>query len=139
MTRIGAEVARTTLAELEHLDRKALVERWKAFYDHPAPRHAQVPLLKGAIAWECQRVLQPHPDGLKRTLRELRRSGATSPAKRCTPGTRLLREWQGATYQVMVVVTGFEYDGTLYKSLSAIARRITGTAWSGPLFFGLRQ
>ncbi len=45
----------------------------------------------------------------------------------------------GATYQVMVVVTGFEYDGTLYKSLSAIARRITGTAWSGPLFFGLRQ
>lgn len=139
MTRIGAEVARTTLAELERLDRKALVARWTAFYGHPAPRHAQVALLKGAIAWDCQRLLQPRPDGLKRMLHEARRSGARSLVKRCTPGTRLLREWQGATYQVKVLAAGFEYDGTLYKSLSAIARRITGTAWSGPLFFGLRQ
>jgi hypothetical protein len=139
MTGIGAEVARSTLAALADLDREALVERWSVFYGHPAPRHAQVALLKGAIAWECQRILQPHGGTLKRTLREVRRSGAASPAKRLTPGTRLLREWQGETHHVTVVTAGFEHDGTLYKSLSAIARRITGTPWSGPLFFGLRQ
>jgi hypothetical protein len=139
MTRIGAELARSTLATLWDLDREALVERWSQFYGHRAPRHAQVALLKGAIAWECQRILQPHGGGLKRTLLEVRRSGAASPIKRLTPGTRLLREWQGETRQVTVVAAGFEYDGTLYKSLSAIARRITGTPWSGPLFFGLRR
>ena len=139
MTRIGAQTARSTLAALGNLGRKALVERWREFYGHPAPRHAQVALLKGAIAWECQRALQPHPDGLKRTLSKIRKCGAASPVKQLPPGTRLLREWQGETHQVTVVVAGFEYGGTLYKSLSAIARRITGTPWSGPLFFGLRR
>jgi hypothetical protein len=54
------------------------------------------------------------------------------------PGTQLLREWQGQTQRVTVKEEGFEYNGTTYRSLSAIARRITGTAWSGPAFFGLR-
>ena len=55
------------------------------------------------------------------------------------PGTRLLREWQGATHHVTVGAAGFAYRGANYRSLSAIARRITGTAWSGPLFFGLSR
>jgi DUF2924 family protein len=139
MIRLSAEVARSTLAALSDLDRGALVERWSEFYGHLAPRHAQVALLKGAIAWECQRILQPHTGGFMRTLREVHRSGAASAVKRLSPGTRLLREWQGETHQVSIVAAGFEYNGTIYKSLSAIARRITGTPWSGPQFFGLRR
>src|SRR6201989_2312198 len=54
------------------------------------------------------------------------------------PGTRLIREWQGRTYDVLVLDDGFSWQGTSYRSLSAIARKITGTAWSGPLFFGLK-
>jgi len=54
------------------------------------------------------------------------------------PGTRLMREWQGRTYDVLVLDDGFSWQGTRYRSLSAIARQITGTAWSGPLFFGLK-
>lgn len=138
MTRVRADVARSTLAALDGLERDALVKRWSEFYGCPAPRHAPIALLKSAIAWECQRALQPRADGLMQTLREVRRSGAASPTKRLIPGTRLLREWQGATHQVTVVTGGFTYDGTTYRSLSAIARRITGTPWSGPLFFGLR-
>lgn len=53
------------------------------------------------------------------------------------PGMRLVREWQGEVYQVLVLPKGFEMQGRVFKSLSAIARHITGTAWSGPLFFGL--
>ena len=50
-----------------------------------------------------------------------------------------MREWQGRTYEVVVLDDGFSWQGTQYRSLSAIARKITGTAWSGPLFFGLKQ
>ena len=54
------------------------------------------------------------------------------------PGTALTREWQGRTHAVNVLAQGFEYQGKPYRSLSEIARVITGTRWSGPKFFGLR-
>lgn len=54
-------------------------------------------------------------------------------------GTRLMREWQGVEHHVTVLDNGFEYQGRRYKSLSVIARTITGTRWSGPRFFGLRS
>lgn len=54
-------------------------------------------------------------------------------------GTRLIREWQGVEHTVTVLADGFEYQGRPYKSLSAVARAITGTRWNGPLFFGLRR
>ncbi|MDC7707217.1 DUF2924 domain-containing protein [Vogesella indigofera] len=54
------------------------------------------------------------------------------------PGTILLREWGDREHRVMVTAEGlFEYEGSTFKSLTAVARRITGTHWSGPLFFGL--
>jgi hypothetical protein len=57
---------------------------------------------------------------------------------RIKPGTRLIRQWEGKTHQVTVSESGFEYNGEQYKSLSVIARLITGTRWSGSLFFGLK-
>jgi hypothetical protein len=54
-------------------------------------------------------------------------------------GTRLLRVWNGVEHSVTVLQTGFEYQGRPFASLSAIARRITGTTWNGPAFFGLRE
>ena len=54
-------------------------------------------------------------------------------------GTRLIREWQGVEHTATVLDDGFEYQGRKYKSLSAIARAVTGTRWNGPLWFGLRN
>jgi hypothetical protein len=54
-------------------------------------------------------------------------------------GTRLIREWKGVEHQVTVLADGFEYRGQRFKSLSAIARKIAGTRWNGPAFFGLRR
>jgi hypothetical protein len=54
-------------------------------------------------------------------------------------GTRLIREWHGVEHTVTVLKDGYEWQGRPYKSLSAIARAITGTRWNGPLFFGLRR
>ena len=73
--------------------------------------------------------------GMNRLLRMLR---GTPPKAALSPGTRLVREWQGVSHHVLVLTGGFEYLGHSYPSLSAVARHITGTAWSGPLFFGLR-
>ena len=55
------------------------------------------------------------------------------------PGTRFLREWQGQTFEVTVLDSGFAFRGTRYDSLSKIAREITGARWSGPRFFGLNR
>ncbi len=72
---------------------------------------------------------------------ELKQTGEAAKRFRpqLKPGTRLIREWQGRTYEVVVLDDGLSWQGTQYRSLSAIARKITGTAWSGPLFFGLKQ
>ena len=85
--------------------------------------------------------LRPEPQRqLRRIAQQFKKTGdATMPARAALkPGTRLMREWQGRTYDVLVLDGGFSWQGTRYRSLSAIARKITGTAWSGPLFFGLK-
>jgi hypothetical protein len=60
-----------------------------------------------------------------------------TPRQTPAPGARLLREWNGRRHVVDVIERGFVYEGVSYRSLSAIARRITGAHWSGPRFFGL--
>jgi len=129
-----------SLAELAALDRPQLVERWAAVFDHPAPRHAQVALLRGALAWRIQMQALAGAGRVDRMVRGLRRSiSCAAPSVSLAPGTRLLREWQGQTHHVTVLASGFEYSGRTWRSLTAISRSITGTAWSGPLFFGLRS
>jgi hypothetical protein len=71
-------------------------------------------------------------------LRKDRRHPRRSPTAPVT-GTRLIREWDGERHEVITLKIGFEYQGRQYKSLSAIAREITGTRWNGPAFFGLRN
>ena len=78
---------------------------------------------------------------LRRLVQQLERSGELDLERQVTlkAGTRLVREWNGRTIHVAVEDDGFVYDGAKYPSLSHVARTITGTRWSGPRFFGLRQ
>ena len=74
----------------------------------------------------------------------LRCDQVESPAAALTPslprnGTVLVREWQGTTHHVTIVNDGFLWNGSAYRSLSGIARAITGTNWNGPRFFGMRE
>ena len=129
------------LAMLAGLNRAALAERWAGAFACPAPRRSQAAFLRSALAWhtQMQRQADAGSGSVDRLILGLRKSlaGAT-PTALPGPGTRLLRDWQGRTHHVTVLTEGFEYNGKTYRSLSAIARQITGTAWSGPLFFGLR-
>ena len=86
--------------------------------------------------------LRPEPQRqLRRIAQQFKETGGTTIRARAElkPGTRLMREWQGRTYEVLTLDDGLSWQGTRYRSLSAIARKITGTAWSGPLFFGLKS
>lgn len=69
------------------------------------------------------------------------RSASPSKSKKTVlmPGTRLLREWHGDRYEVIVEADGFRYDGKLYRSLTAVAKAITGSHTSGNLFFGIQR
>ena len=140
------DASREALSRLPKLDIHELREEWRFLYKTDASPHLSRELLIRAVAYRMQEValggLRPGPQRqLRQIAQEVKQTGAAAKRFRpqLKPGTRLMREWQGRTYEVVVLDDGFSWQGTHYRSLSAIARKITGTAWSGPLFFGLKQ
>ena len=92
--------------------------------------------MKRVLIWEMQNGML---GGLSvKTERRLKQiaSGRVPPAA-AKPGSHLIREWNGRTYQVEVIEGRYVMDGKAWRSLSAIARHITGAHWSGPRFFGV--
>lgn len=138
------ERSKEALSRLPHLNLAELRELWCQLYKTEAVPRLSRELLVRAVAYRMQEVSSggPRPE-LQRQLRqiglELQQTGRLRIRPQLKPGTRLMREWQGRSHEVMVLDDGFSWQGTHYRSLSAIARQITGTAWSGPLFFGLRS
>jgi hypothetical protein len=139
-------VNKEALSRLPKLDIGELRQQWRGLYKADASPHLSRELLVRAVAYRMQEValggLRPQPQRhLRQIAQQFKQTGAanTPPRPELKPGTRLLREWQGRTYDVLVLDDGFSWQNTRYRSLSAIARKITGTAWSGPLFFGLKR
>ena len=139
-------VCREALARLPELDLPELRQQWRTLYRCDASPHLSRELLLCAVAYRLQEValggLRPERQRQLRHIAE--QFNETGEIRRRTrvelkSGTRLVREWQGRTYEVLVLDDGFSWQGTHYGSLSAVARKITGTPWSGPLFFGLKQ
>ncbi len=134
---------------LEHLSKMSkaqLLTLWKELFKVPAPRQVRRDLLIKFLAYRMQEQayggLSP---ATRKRLRELARKVEANPnaeisgAPRIKPGTRLIRDWRGQSHRVTALENGYEYTGKRYSSLSQVARLITGTRWSGPLFFGLRS
>ncbi len=134
------------LAELEHMAKPDLRGKWAQTFGHEAPRQASRGLLLHALSYNIQERAE---GGLSATVRRRlvrwAETGRTDPqpvtptTPRLKPGCRLVREWRGEVHDVTVLDDGFAYRGTRHTSLSAIARIITGSSRSGPLFFGLRK
>lgn len=119
-------------------NRIELDKRWSKSFGSKVPKHIQYKLIQLALSWHEQMQADSHWKGSIGAARLSRCLKQTTPLITLSPGTRLMREWQGKVHQVTVLVKGFEHQGKSYSSLSSIAREITGTAWSGPLFFGLK-
>ena len=136
------------LAALKTAPARDLKKQWRELFDsEPPPFNRRY--LESRLAYRIQELAY---GGLKpETVRRLERLGEELDGgdkkkrgirldrDRPITGTRLLREWQGVEYVVTVTAVGFEWQGRPYKSLSAIARAITGTRWNGWVFFGLKN
>jgi Protein of unknown function (DUF2924) len=132
-------------AELKALAAMTPVQLKQAWSDLSCENllHASPSLLRHLIAQRLQeKALGKLPTYIERELDRLNgNSGAAAPTLprrgSILPGTRFVREWNGKTIAVTATEGGFEWDGENYRSLSEIARKVTGAHWSGPRFFGL--
>jgi hypothetical protein len=138
------------IAILGGMGREALRAQWQELLAFRPPSHASDSYLRSVLTYHLQEQAgQGLSKATQRRLRNLAAEFDRDPGHRPThsslgpikmkPGVKLLREWNGETHEVTVLKEGFEYLGCRHKSLSAIARGITGTRWSGPVFFGLKS
>lgn len=139
-----AQMVTARLQALEQMDYTTLRSEWRRLYRAPAPKRVARNLLMLGIAWKIQEQAYGGLSAAnKRRLADLAktmdRDGDVTRNRvtRLKPGAKLVREWHGKTHTVTIIDEGFEWKGRHWRSLSAIAREITGVHWSGPRFFGL--
>lgn len=143
---MNLEPAKTSF---DMLDRELCLKQWKKQFGHTPPKYASVEFMRKVFAYEAQvAAFGGHSRAVRNVLKAcLKEPGRKSKADAkaipspaaLRPGSHLVREWNGRIYQVEVTPNGFQMDGKHYGSLTAIARKITGVAWSGPRFFGLAK
>lgn len=135
------------LAALKDMPVAALKAEWQALFDAPAPNNSRT-FLEGRLAYRIQELTYGGPDKQTRRLLDLladevdgtlTRKAQIADPRNPVAGTKLIREWDGIAHTVTVLNGGFDWQGRRYKSLSAVARAITGTRWNGYRFFGLRE
>lgn len=135
------------LKTLPGMGRDALCGHWQEHFRKPAPAGVRREILVRILAY---RIQEQAYGGLsaqsRRRLDEVAAAMSTGDPKAAIsnmasakPGTQLIRSWRGKTHTVTIEESGYQYEGRRYRSLSEIARHITGTQWSGPLFFGLKS
>ncbi len=126
------------LAEIGSLAYADLKARYKEVTKRPPPPRLSQDLLRRTLAY---RVQADRTGGLSRRVERLLHTAGTPKTgkakQRLIPGTQLIREWQGQMHVVDILENGYRWHDELFASLSAVAREITGTRWSGPRFFGL--
>ena len=141
--------ASTRIDHLGKLSRAELRVLWEREFSEKVPATLGRDILALGISYARQErrhggLAKPVAKELDRLLARVLRDdepGVPKPATTTLPrtGTILVREWRGTTHQVTVVDDSFIWNGTTYRSLSSIARAITGTNWNGPRFFGMRE
>ncbi len=140
-TDLSAEFARLSCLSVDDLK-----SAWAEVIGGAAPKNARRDYLLHALTHDLQcKSYGGIPKALHRVLMKVADAeigvgteGSTR-TRSLKLGARIYREWKGAVHEVEVIDGGYRYEGATYKSLSIIARKITGTRWSGPAFFGLKN
>jgi len=138
------------LAHLQNMTLKQLREKWIDLYGNNPPEYKKQFLIK-RLAYRIQELFYGGlSEQTKSNLKKVAKSDPIATISRKIPqarksqesilsGTSFVRIWKDQRYEVVAVENGFEYKGVIYKSLSAVARKITGTQWNGKVFFGLKN
>ena len=143
--RLGLSDVETEIAGLFDRSTQELRLAWRKLHRTEPPFGISRDLLIRALVHQVQEQSYGGTGrALRRRLQTLtgereRRGASFDPAVVLKTGTTLVRQWRGHTHAVLVRDNGFEYEGERYRSLSVIAKRITGAHWSGPRFFGLTK
>ena len=141
------ETVLSRLAALKTLSVKELKAEWEKLIGTAAPNNSRA-FLELRIAYRIQELSYGGPDRETRRMLDLladeveghnRRKHQIADPRNPVVGTKLIREWGGVEHTVTVLKDGFDWKGRRFKSLSAVAREITGTRWNGYRFFGLRE
>ena len=141
------QTALARLAALKTMSVRDLKAEWEKLIGTSAPNNSRA-FLELRIAYRIQELTYGGIDRETRRMLDLladevegvaRRKNQISDPRNPVAGTKLLREWDGIEHTVTVLKDGFDWQGRKYKSLSAVARAITGTRWNGYRFFGLRE
>ena len=132
------------IGHLDAMETAALRAALEEMVGRQPPPHASDDYMRAVLAYCIQEEKGPKLSAATRRRLDKIAAGfdgdadyRPTPSTRMKEGMKLLREWNGTTHEVSVLDDGFEYRGERYKSLSAVAREITGARWSGPRFFGL--
>jgi hypothetical protein len=140
------EATRERIRRLPTAGRDELLKLWQENFGRPASpglrRSLILPILAYRIQERAYGGLDPESERrLREAVGDLKPPGTRNPerAHAPKPGTRILREWKGQIHEVLITSSGFEYKGEIFRTLSPIAKRITGTHWSGPAFFGTKR
>lgn len=128
-----------SVADIEAMDRAMLSHWWGELLPGKPPHRASAAIMQRVLAFEVQ--ARRYGGLSKSTLRQL--NACAKPfrgqSRSLQSGGRLIREWNGVEHVVEVLERGFRWRGENYRSLSAVAKAITGAHWSGPRFFGLQE
>lgn len=142
---------KTIADQLDHLttlDAPQLRALWPEQFGRKAPPHMQRETLARILAYDVQvcafgglskSVAKTLDRVAAEEFGELDDNRSPASKRQLTPGMRLVREWRGDCHEVCITEDGFVWGDTSYRSLSAVARALTGTRWNGPAFFGLRS
>ena len=146
VSEVQAEKLGQELKDLETRGDDELKNRWRRLYGRNPPQKIHRSLLIAAVAHRMQEnALGALKSSVRRHLMQAANNPATPrpsphyPSLRPRAGTVLVRDWGGVTHQARVLEDGILFRSKRYKSLSEVASVITGSRWSGPLFFGLKS
>ncbi len=144
-----------TIEELQALSRPELITKWKKLFGTNSPQHARKDYLIKHIAWELQAKKEgglsaqskKQLDKLAGKMAKKEEFSESDINESCKEkqtleikaGTKLIREYKGEKHEVIALDKGFEYQGKQYRSLSGIAKEITGSQWNGKVFFGVKK
>jgi hypothetical protein len=141
-----ADTVLDQIIELPKMSFDEIKQYWKQLFNEDPPSRSKKHILIKKVAYRLQEIAYGVNEDIETRLEHHAEQYFGSGKQKVKKsyqmpiiGTKLVRTYQGIEYQVTILEDGYEFEGGIYTSLSKIAKKITGTAWSGPAFFGLTQ
>ena len=137
-TTMDKETVRSRLLVLQRMRLPELHQEWEALFHHAPPGYGEQ-FMRKRLAWKVQELAYGGLDAETERRIAAVGTGVTRRETSLRQGTVIVREWRGERHEVRVAQGGFEYNGCIYGSLSAVARAITGVNRNGREFFGMKE